>query len=600
PSFLASGLVGLPNQEVFVFGSKQYGGDLTYGKVLADGTEDTSYMGGTGDFNNAVAQPDGQVLVTSDDAQHVVNGQVLRRITASGAADSRFQVANEITNAMAQRDQTGQLGTVSVGSRVLAFLSDRRILFSYLGADNTYRLARLNLDGSLDATFQSGVVSATGTSTVSTGPFAFLTPLTVNDPQNGNSPVNITIRSAIDVPIVAPTLADAKVLSTGKVIVSGSFTSYNGTVSHGIIRLNADGTIDSTFHPGGGAQWTQTTETASQHPTIERVAPEGDGTMLIVGTFEAYDGNPAPGIAMLKADGSFESSFLPPAFRRKFDTRPAYLAPQSDGSFLLSGPYTRNGDTLTPSFLRLVPAPAMQTTAGTNVSVNMGTVGAAAINLTFPNVTSSGTTTVSPINPSSAGTLPSGFELSGGNLAFEITTTATFTTPPPIIIAFQVPGVDAATFSQLRVLHNEGGTLVDRTATSPAPNPTTKTIYASVSSLSPFVIAKRSDTTPPTITTVTANPNSIWPANKKMAVVRVTVNASDASGIASTKIISVTSNESGSGQYQITGDLTVNLLADRNGNGTGRIYTVTVQVKDTFGNTSTKTTTVTVPHDQGH
>jgi hypothetical protein len=72
----------------------------------------------------------------------------------------------------------------------------------------------------------------------------------------------------------------------------------------------------------------------------------------------------------------------------------------------------------------------------------------------------------------------------GGNLAFEITTTA-HTTPPPIIIAFQV-SVDPAIFPQLRVLHNEGGTLVDRTAT----DPTTQRIYASVSSLSPFAIAK--------------------------------------------------------------------------------------------------------------
>src|SRR5439155_25481493 len=92
-----------------------------------------------------------------------------------------------------------------------------------------------------------------------------------------------------------------------------------------------------------------------------------------------------------------------------------------------------------------------------------------------------------PIDPDSAGMLPSGYELTGANLAFEITTTATYTTP--IIIAFQV-SVDPLTFSQLRVLHNEGGTLVDRTATDPAPNPTTQTIYASVSSLSPFVVAK--------------------------------------------------------------------------------------------------------------
>jgi hypothetical protein len=125
------------------------------------------------------------------------------------------------------------------------------------------------------------------------------------------------------------------------------------------------------------------------------------------------------------------------------------------------------------------------------VTANVGTVGFATIALTFPNVTMSGTTTVTPIYPRSAGTLPSGFELVGGNLAFEITTTATYSTATsPMIIAFQVPSVDAATFSQLRVLHNEGGTLVDVTASDPAPNPTTQTIYASVSSLSPFVIAK--------------------------------------------------------------------------------------------------------------
>jgi hypothetical protein len=135
----------------------------------------------------------------------------------------------------------------------------------------------------------------------------------------------------------------------------------------------------------------------------------------------------------------------------------------------------------------LVPAPN-NTPAGSNVIVNIGAIGSAAIILTFPQVTVDGTTTVMLIDPSSAGTLPSGYQLAGGNLAFEITTTAAYTTPPPIIVAFQMASIDAATFSQLRVLHNEGGTLVDRTASDPAP--TTQTIYASVSSLSPFVIAK--------------------------------------------------------------------------------------------------------------
>ena len=140
-----------------------------------------------------------------------------------------------------------------------------------------------------------------------------------------------------------------------------------------------------------------------------------------------------------------------------------------------------------PEFLTFPP----NTSTGSNVTSSVGTVGSATITLTFAQITTGGVTSAMPIDPASAGTLPGGYELSGANLAFDITTTATYTTPPPIIIAFQVPSVDAATFLQLRVLHNEGGTLVDRTATDPfAPNPTTQTIYASVLSLSPFVIAK--------------------------------------------------------------------------------------------------------------
>ena len=237
------------------------------------------------------------------------------------------------------------------------------------------------------------------------------------------------------------------------------------------------------------------------------------------------------------------------------------------------------------------------TLAGTNVTVPAGTAGGAVINVTFLNVTTAGYTYVSVIDPASAGQLPGGYELAGTDLAFEITTTAHYT--GPITIAFHVPGLDAATFAQLRVFHDFGSGLVDQTATNPLPDPVTQTIYASVTSLSPFVLAKAVDTTPPTIQSVTANPSSIWPPNKKMVPVSLTVNATDASGVVFRKIISVTSSESGSGQWQVSGDLTLNLQADRNGNGTGRIYTITVQCKDPFNNASIKTVTVRVPHDQG-
>lgn len=121
-------------------------------------------------------------------------------------------------------------------------------------------------------------------------------------------------------------------------------------------------------------------------------------------------------------------------------------------------------------------------------------------------------------------------------------------------------------------------------------------------------VVKVVDTTPPVISSVSASPNVLWPPNHKMVPVTVAVSASDVcSPTVTCKITSVTSNEPlvgpGSGHtapdWQITGDLSVNLRAERAGSGNGRIYTLNVQCTDASGNSATKTVTVDVPHDQG-
>jgi len=115
------------------------------------------------------------------------------------------------------------------------------------------------------------------------------------------------------------------------------------------------------------------------------------------------------------------------------------------------------------------------------------------------------------------------------------------------------------------------------------------------------------DTTPPTITSVTANPNTLWPPNHKMVPVTVSATTSDNCTAAPVcKITSVASSEpvNGTGDgdtapdWQITGNLTVNLRAERAGNGSGRVYTIAVQCADASNNNSSQTVTVTVPHNQ--
>ncbi len=99
---------------------------------------------------------------------------------------------------------------------------------------------------------------------------------------------------------------------------------------------------------------------------------------------------------------------------------------------------------------------------------------------------------------------------------------------------------------------------------------------------------------------VEASPHALWPPNNKMVTIQASVDASDGSSI---ELVSITSNEPG-GAADITGamfgtdDRTFQLRAQRLGGGNGRIYTITYRATNAGGST-TATTTVVVPHDQG-
>ncbi len=115
------------------------------------------------------------------------------------------------------------------------------------------------------------------------------------------------------------------------------------------------------------------------------------------------------------------------------------------------------------------------------------------------------------------------------------------------------------------------------------------------------------DFTPPVISAISARPNVLWPPNHKMASVSVAVSASDNCDTAPVcRITSVSSDEPENGRgdgdtapdWQITGNLTLNLRAERSGTGNGRIYTIAVTCTDTSGNPSIRNVAVNVPKDQ--
>ncbi len=116
------------------------------------------------------------------------------------------------------------------------------------------------------------------------------------------------------------------------------------------------------------------------------------------------------------------------------------------------------------------------------------------------------------------------------------------------------------------------------------------------------------DTTPPVISSISARANVLWPPNHKMAPVRVAVSASDTCDAAPVcRITAVSSNEPEDGvgdgntapDWQITGDLALDIRAERSTAGNGRIYTIAVTCTDASSNSSRQNVMVTVPKNQG-
>jgi hypothetical protein len=115
------------------------------------------------------------------------------------------------------------------------------------------------------------------------------------------------------------------------------------------------------------------------------------------------------------------------------------------------------------------------------------------------------------------------------------------------------------------------------------------------------------DSVPPVLRKLVATPSSLWPPNHKMVRVALTptvVDVCDASPRC--RITAVGSNEPVTGKgdntspdWIVTGDLSVDLRAERAGGGSGRLYTITVRCTDASGNAAAGSVGVSVPHDQG-
>jgi len=242
--------------------------------------------GVNGPVNAVAVQADGKGIIAGLFTEYnATNAYNIARALPNGAQDIGFiQNTGQGANAAIHALALDSLGGLYLGGEFSSFNSVTR-----------KGIARLNTDGTLDET-------------------TFL-------PGNGvNGGTVYTI-------VVQP---------NGQILIGGAFSTYNNTNRNCIARLNPDGSVDATFDAGAGPN----NDVLPSLTSVNSLALQPDGRIVIGGDFTSVDGVVRNNIARLNADGSLDTSFDPGAGANDVVNA---VAVDTNGLILLGGAFTQVG-----------------------------------------------------------------------------------------------------------------------------------------------------------------------------------------------------------------------------------------------------------------
>ena len=311
-------------------------------RLNQDGSLDTSFNPGTGVLgyyvNMLAIQPDGKIVIVGDFSKYNnVTRNSVARLNSNGSLDTTFSTlasANSAVYAVAVQPD----GKIIIGGA-----------FTAVGGLSYAHLARLNVDGTVDTTFTNPAIDPGWIATIvvqADGKILVGGTFTAVGGQARNGVVRLNANGSLDTTFVTGTATGVSGVvyhivqqEDGKILIGGAFSDYNGTARRGIARLNLDGSLDASFDPGTGINGDHVYSIATAKNRI-----------IIGGGFSSFNGIQANNVARLKMDGSVDTEFQSGTGANGYVWASRL---RSDGDIIIGGAFTAYNGTSVNRVARL-------------------------------------------------------------------------------------------------------------------------------------------------------------------------------------------------------------------------------------------------------
>jgi len=292
------------DSKVLIGGSfSNYSGSAAYPyltRVNSDGTIDTTVKGTlNGDVYTSATQSDGKVIIGGNFTQLNYPAPLIAKLTTQGNLDYTFNPGGG-TNGNVYAFTSQSDGKLLIGGT-----------FTTYSGSTVNRIVRINTNGTIDTSFNVGTGFANGEVDVirvqpdgkilvggswTTTYSGSSSPRIVRINPNGTRDTTFVTGTGFN----AGQVYDLQLQSDGKIIAVGSWTAtYSGSSAVRIARINPSGSLDTTFN--SGTTGFSTTQYSAQI--------QNDGKIIVVGLSATYSGSAAQRIRRINTSGSLDTTF---------------------------------------------------------------------------------------------------------------------------------------------------------------------------------------------------------------------------------------------------------------------------------------------------